>query len=553
MPDPSPLRLVALGGLGEFGLNSLVLEWGEESVLVDAGVGFGTAELPGVDSVVPDFRYLAQRRGGLRGILLTHGHEDHIGALSFALQAAPGTPVFGSALTLGFVRRRLRERGVEADLRLLTPGQSVELGAFRVHPIHVAHSVVDSLALAVETPAGVVVLTGDFKIGQGTAPDEQTDVDALRAWGDRGVLALLSDSTNVEIKGRTGAEDDLIPAFEEVFAHTRGRVLISCFATSVPRIRRAAQAALGAGRSLAFVGRRMADNADAAMELRLLDLPASRVLPLTSVHDYPAGSLCLFVSGSQGEPFSALSMISIDEHREVAVGPGDTVVLSSRPVPGNERAVSRVISNLFRRGCDVVHGGTARVHVSGHASQDELVDMIQLVRPRYFVPIHGEYRMLAQHARLAVQAGVPADRVFVIEDGAVLEVSPERASLAASVPAGRILLDRSGIDEIEEVVVRDRRHLSSDGIVVPVVVIDRQTGRMESAPELVTRGFVDWEEWPGLMDEAAGLVTEVLETRPPEERYDPTVTRERLRQELRRLFRRRTQRRPMVIPVVMEV
>jgi ribonuclease J len=290
-----------------------------------------------------------------------------------------------------------------------------------------------------------------------------------------------------------------------------------------------------------------------AMELRLLDLPSSQVLPAMAVHDYPAGSLCLFVSGSQGEPFSALSMISIDEHRDVAVGPGDTVVLSSRPVPGNERAVSRVISNLFRRGCDVVHGGTARVHVSGHASQDELVEMIQLVRPRYFVPVHGEYRMLAQHARLAVQAGVPADHVFVFEDGGVLELSKGRASMAASVPAGRILLDRSGTDEIEEVVVRDRRHLSADGIVVPVVVLDRQTGRMESAPELVTRGFVDWEEWPGLMDEAASLVAEVLEMRPPEERYDPTVTRERLRQELRRLFRKRTQRRPMVIPVVMEV
>jgi ribonuclease J len=338
-----------------------------------------------------------------------------------------------------------------------------------------------------------------------------------------------------------------------VFARTRGRVLLSCFATSIPRIKRAAQAALASGRSIGFVGRRMADNADVAMELGLLKLPSSRVLPPMEVPDYPAGRLCLFVSGSQGEPFSALSMISIDEHRDVAVGPGDTVVLSSRPVPGNERAVSRVISNLFRRGCDVVHGGTARVHVSGHASQDELAEMIQLVRPRYFVPVHGEYRMLAQHARLAVQAGVPADNVFVFEDGGVLEVSDRGASMAASVPAGRILLDRSGIDEIEEVVVRDRRHLSSDGIVVPVVVLDRQTGRMESPPELVTRGFVDWEEWPGLMDEATGLLAGILETRPPEERYDPTVTRERLRQELRRLFRRRTQRRPMVIPVVMEV
>ncbi len=551
--DHGGLRLVGLGGLGEFGLNALVLEWEAECLLVDAGMGFATAEMPGVDSVVPDFEYLSERSRSLRAIVLTHGHEDHIGALAFALEAAPHAPVYGSRLTLGFVRRRLRERGVEADLRLLTPGQAVEAGAFRVHPIRVAHSVIDSLAFAIETPVGVVLLSGDFKMAHGTAPDEQTDVEALSAWGDRGVLVLLSDSTNVEVRGRTGSEDDLIPAFADVFARTRGRVLISCFATSVPRIRRAAEVALGAGRSIGFVGRRMADNADVAMELGLLELPPSSRLPAQSLRDYPARGMCLFVSGSQGEPFSALSMVSIDEHREVAVGPGDTVVLSARPVPGNERAVSRLIGNLFRRGCDVVHAGTARVHVSGHASQDELVEMIQRVRPRYFVPVHGEYRMLAQHARLAVQAGVPADHVFVIEDGGVLSLTGEGAGKVENVPAGRVLLDRSGVDEIEEIVMRDRRHLSSDGIVVPVVVLDRQSGRLESPPEMVTRGFVDEGEWPGLMDEATRVLSEIVETRPPEEHYDPTVTRERLRQELRRLFRKRTQRRPMVIPVVMEV
>jgi len=551
--DRGGLRLVALGGLGEFGLNALVLEWEAECLLVDAGMGFATAEMPGVDSVVPDFEYISDRGRSVRAIVLTHGHEDHIGALAFAVEAAPQAPVYGSRLTLGFVRRRLRERGVEADLRLLTPGQAVEAGVFRVHPIRVAHSVIDSLALAIETPAGVVLMSGDFKMSHGPAADEQTDVDALSAWGDRGVLALLSDSTNVEVRGRTGAEDDLIPAFEDVFARTRGRVLISCFATSVPRIRRAADVALGAGRSIGFVGRRMADNADVALELGLLELPASSRLPAQSLQDYPAGAMCLFVSGSQGEPFSALSMISIDEHRDVAVGPGDTVVMSSRPIPGNERAVSRLIGNLFRRGCDVVHGGTARVHVSGHASQDELVEMIQRVRPRYFVPVHGEYRMLAQHARLAVQAGVPADHVFIMEDGHVLSLSAESARKVENVPAGRVLLDRSGVDEIEEIVMRDRRHLSSDGIVVPVVVLDGQTGRLSSPPEVVTRGFVDWEEWPGLMDEATRALAEIVETRPPEEHYDATVTRERLRQELRRLFRKRTQRRPMVIPVVMEV
>jgi ribonuclease J len=277
------------------------------------------------------------------------------------------------------------------------------------------------------------------------------------------------------------------------------------------------------------------------------------VLPASSVREYPARGLCLFVSGSQGEPFSALSMISVDDHRDVAVGPGDTVVLSSRPIPGNERAVSRVIGNLFRRGCDVVHGGNAHVHVSGHASQDELVELIQRVRPRYFVPVHGEYRMLAQHARLAVETGLPAERVFVLEDGEVLSLSAGHAAKAANVPAGRLLLDRSGVEEVEEIVVRDRRHLSSEGIVVPVVVLDRQTGRLESTPEMVTRGFVDWEEWPGLMDDATRLASDVVAARPPEEHYDPSVTRERLRLELRRLFRKRTQRRPMVIPVVMEV
>ena len=547
-----PLRLVPLGGLGEFGLNALVLEWGDHRLLVDAGVLFATQELPGVDSVVPDFRYLADRPGTLHGIFLTHGHEDHIGSLAFALQAARA-PVYGSPLTLGFAERRLKERGLEADLRTLVPGRPVEAGPFRVHPIRVAHSVLDSLALAIETPAGVVLMTGDFKM-TATGPDEErTDLDALSAWGDKGVLVLLSDSTNVEHRGATGSEDDLRPAFEEIFARTRGRVLVSCFATSIPRLQRASEVALAQGRSVAFVGRRMADNADVALQLGLLRIPPASILPTGVLADYPAQALCLFVSGSQGEPFSALSMISVEEHREIAVGPGDTVVLSSRPIPGNERAVSRVIGNLFRRGCDVVHGGTATVHVSGHASQDELVEMIQRVRPRYFVPIHGEYRMLAQHARLAVQAGLPSDRVFVVEDGHVLAFGPAGAWREPNAPAGRILLDRTGVEELDEVVVRDRRHLSSEGIVVPVVVLDKQSGRVESVPEIVTKGVVDSEERSGLMDEARRVIVELVEQRPAEEIHDPSLTRERIRMELRRLFRKRTQRRPMVIPVVMEV
>ena len=546
------LRLIPLGGLGEFGLNAMVLEWEDHLLLVDAGVMFPGQDTPGVDSIVPDFAYLAERRDRVRGIALTHGHEDHIGAVSFALSAAPA-PVFGGQLTLGFLRRRLQERGINADLRLFKPGQPVEAGPFRIHPIRVAHSVVDSFALAIETPAGVVVASGDFKIDAQAPPEEQTDLEALSAWGDKGVLALLSDSTNVEMRGRTGSEEDVRPAFREIFARTPGKVLVSCFATAIPRLQRVAEVAMEAGRSIAFVGRRLVENTDVARELGLLRIPAASVLHPDHIPQYPGRGLALFVAGSQGEPFSALSMVSIDEHPLVAVGPGDTVVLSARPIPGNERAVSRVIGNLFRRGADVVHPGTAGVHVSGHASQEELVELIARVRPRYLIPIHGEYRMLAQHARLAAQAGLPADRVLVVEDGDVLALGENGARKEARIEAGRMLLDRSGAEELDELVVRDRRHMSAEGVVVPVVVVDKGTGRAQAPPEIVARGLLEGERGAEILQEAARVIVQALDSRPLEERYDPDVLRERVRQELRRLFRKRAQRRPLVIPVLMEV
>ena len=546
------VRLIPLGGLGEFGLNAMVLEWEEHLLLLDAGMLFPTADMPGVDFIVPDFEYLAERRDHVRGILLTHGHEDHIGALSYALAAAPA-PVYASRLTLGFARRRLQERGVRAELRTPRPGEPVEIGPFRVHPIRVAHSVVDSLALAIETPAGVVLASGDFKIDSQAKPEARTDVEALSQWGDRGVLALLSDSTNVELPGRTAGEDAVVPAFEEVLARTRGRVLVSCFATSVPRIQNVAGLAAAAGRPVAFLGRRMIDNTETALELGLLQLGGVTRLDPAALGDGFASRALVFVSGSQGEPLSALAMISLGEHRDVAAGPGDTVVLSARAIPGNERGVSRLISNLYRRGCDVVHPGTAKVHVSGHGSRDDLVELLQRTRPRYLVPVHGEYRMLAQHARLAAQAGLPADRVLIAEDGDVLSLSASGARREARVAAGRVLLDRGGASEIEDIVVRDRRHLSSEGIVVPIVVVDRQTGQLESPPEIVTRGMVDAAEAAELAEEAGRILTGAMDGRPVEERLDSELTRERVRDELRRFYKRRTQRRPMVIPVVMEV
>ena len=529
-----------------------MLEWEDHLLLLDAGMLFPSAEMPGVDSIVPDFEYLAARAERVRGILLTHGHEDHIGALSHALHAAP-VPVYGSRLTLGFARKRLQERGVRADLRTLSPGEVAEIGPFRVHPIRVAHSVLDSLALAIETPAGVVLASGDFKIDAQAPPEERTDIDALSEWGDRGVLALLSDSTNVERPGLTGSEDDVVPAFEEVFARTRGRVLVSCFATSIPRMQRVADLAVRARRPVAFLGRRMVDNAEVALDLGLLRLAESQRIAPSSLSGGPGGGAVVFVSGSQGEPLSALSLISVGGHRDLAAGPGDTVVLSARAIPGNERTVSRLISNLFRLGCDVVHPGTAKVHVSGHGSQGDLVELLRRVRPRYLVPVHGEYRMLAQHARLAAAAGLPADRVLVLEDGDVLRLSAHEARREARVAAGRVLLDRGGASEVEELVVRDRRHLSSEGIVVPILVVDRQTGHLEGSPEIVTRGIVDADEAASLAEEASRLLAGAMDGRPAEERLDANLTRERVRDELRRFYRRRTQRRPMVIPVVMEV
>jgi ribonuclease J len=530
----------------------MVVEWDEHLLLVDAGLSFPSAEMPGIETVVPDFHYLSERRSKLRAIILTHGHEDHIGALAFALQKAPA-PVYGSRLTLGFARKRLADRGVTADLRVLSPGNAIEAGPFRIHAIRVAHSVIDSYALAIETPAGVVLASGDFKIDASAPPEERTDVEALAAWGNRGVLVLLSDSTNVERPGATAGEDVVAPAFQEILARTPGRVIVSCFATSIPRIQRVADLARAAGRSVAFLGRRMVDNAEVALDLGLLRVPLSSISAAGRLASETGPQQTLaFVSGSQGEAFSALARVSEGEHRELSVGPGDTVVLSARAIPGNERTVSRLISNLYRLGCEVVHPGTARVHVSGHGSQDDLLELLRLTRPRFLVPVHGEYRMLAQHKHLAARAGFPAASVMLAENGDVLSFGADGARKEGQASAGRILLDRSGDSGVEDLVVRDRRHLAADGVVVPVVVVDRRTGELRSRPDIVSRGFMDPGPEAELFDDARRIVAEAADAK-PSERFDRDLVKERMRLELRRFLKKRTLRRPMVVPVVMEV
>jgi len=538
------LRIVPLGGLGEFGLNALVVEWGEDAILVDAGAMVPASELAGVDSIAPDFSYL--RRPGLKlhGVFLTHGHDDHVAALAFALRAQ-AAPVWGTRLTLGLARHRLRERGASADLRPLSAGESVEAGPFRVHGIRVAHSVSDSLALAIQTPAGTLLHSGDFKLD--AAEGLATDVEALAEWGERGVLALLSDSTNVERRGRGGSEDDVIPAFEEIFARAAGRVVVGCFASSFPRIQRVADAARRAGRRVCFLGRRMIENVGVASELGELRIaPEWRISPAEAA-GYPPGRVTFLASGSQGERGSALAALSEGEHRGVATSAGDTVVLSARVIPGCERMVSRMISAFYRRGCEVAHPGTAPVHVSGHAHRDDLAELIRLTRPRHLVPLHGEFRMLAQHARLAVEAGVPAERVGLAENGQVLGVGTGGIARVGSAPAGRVLLDPSGTAPFGPRTVRERRALAGRGLVVPVVVVDRETRALRVPPRFVTRGVVD--EAGALLCEAREIVVGMLR--------EPITTgvalEERLRAGLRLMFRRQAHRRPAIEPVVVEI
>ncbi|MBN2369458.1 MAG: ribonuclease J [Vicinamibacteria bacterium] len=549
--DDLALRLIPIGGLGEFGMNSLFVEWNGRRLLLDTGLMFPRTDHPGIDKIVPDFESFTDHRGDVDGIVLTHGHEDHIGALVFAHRAFP-VPIYGTPLTLALARRRLDEHDVKADMRPMTPGTPVDIGPFRIHPIRVAHSIPDCVALAIETPCGVVLTSADFKIENGPTPVERTNVDALAAWGDRGVIVLLADSTNVEQVGRTPSDDAVVPAFEQIFDRAEGRVIVSCFATAIPRIERVARVAMARGRRLCFLGRRMAENVGIAIDLDLVSFSRAAMIAPEDADRYAPENLAFFASGSQGEPFSALSLLGAGEHRDVAVEPGDTVVFSARVIPGGERAVSRLMGNFYRRGCDVVHAGTAAVHVSGHAGRDDLVTMIDLVRPRHLVPIHGEYRMLAQLVRLATEHGFPAERVHLLENGDILAIDGDDARREGTVPAGCVLIDGSGLEGVDEVVVQDRRHLSLGGIVVPIMVVDRQTGRLETPPEIVTRGVFD-ANGSRLAEEAGRVVVSSIEGQPAEERGDPDLTRERVRRDLRRFLKKRLTKRPLILPVVMEV
>ncbi len=549
------LLAIPLGGLGEFGMNMLALRCGDDMIVVDAGMMFPGAELLGVDIVVPDVTYLKQNRHALRGIILTHGHEDHIGALPYILPDL-NVPLYGTEFTLALVTKRLEEHGLleKTVLREVHPGKTVEIGPFEIEFIYVTHSTMDCTALAVRTPLGVVIHTGDFKIDPTPTDLRPFDLHAFAEYGQEGVLALFSDSTNVERPGYTPSERAVWQRIEELCRAAPRKVLVTCFATSIHRIQQIIDIAHLVGRKVAFVGRSMNSNVEIAHALQRLRIPDGLLVRQQDISSFDPKRLVVLVSGSQAEPMSALSRIGVDNHKFVSVEENDTVILSARIIPGNEKQIFRMIDHMFRRRALVYYedGGRAPLHVSGHASQEELKLILNLVRPKYFVPIHGEYRQLFRHAALAHQVGAVSGEVFVLESGQVLEFTPEGAFRRDPVPAGRVLVDSGSLEEIEDVVVRDRRHLSEDGVVVPIIAIDKHTGQVESS-EIVTRGFLPTDDGHVVVTGAREVILRTIENSNPEEKGDWSVIKEKIRADLKRYLNKQTSKRPLILPVILEV
>jgi ribonuclease J len=548
------LEVVSLGGLGEFGMNMLAISWDETTIVVDAGVMFPDPELLGVDRIIPDLTYL-QQKGRAAALVLTHGHEDHIGAVPHVLPYVDG-PVYGTPLTLALVEPKLAEHGIQGrTLVPVRPRDRVTIGPFVVEFIRVTHSIPDCVALAIHTPVGVIVHTGDFKIDQTPIDGQHFDVHRFAELGAAGVLALFADSTNIDRRGFTGSEREVIEAFEEIFTSTTGRLVVAAFASSIYRMQILVDLASQFDRKVAFLGRGMIQNSEIAQRLGYLRIPTGVQIRDSDVNNYPPQDVLCLATGSQGEPMAALSRIAIDDHRFVKLGPDDTVVLSARAIPGNEKTIGRVMNHIARRGADVVYEGIKHVHVSGHGSEEELKLMLSLVKPRYFVPVHGEYRHLSQHARVAARVFAgrdPRPEVLLAENGDLLLFDGNTARIGGKVPVGRILIDGTLTGEVADEVLRDRRHLSEDGLVVPVVAINKQTGALEGVPDIITRGFV-MEDSPALLADAARMLVEVMDLTSVEERTDHGLIKEKLRVELRRFLRKRSGRRPFVLPVIMEI
>jgi len=551
------LQLVPLGGLGEFGMNSMAIRYGDDIIVVDAGMMFPDAELLGVDIVTPDFAYLHKNREHVRALILTHGHEDHIGAVPFLLSEL-NLPVYGTAFTLALVERRLEEHESVENVQFnkVKPGNKVEIGPFVIEFIHVTHSIVSSMALAITTPLGVIIHTGDFKVDPTPTDNELFDLHTLAEYGKRGVLLLMSDSTNVDRPGYTESERAVRPRMEEIFYRAERRLVVSCFSSSIHRLQLILDLAGEYGRKVAFLGRSMNNVTEIAHTLGLLQLPDGILLRPQDIMQVDPTKLVVMASGTQGEPMSALSRIAVDNHKNISVERGDTVVLSARIIPGNEKGIYRMINHFAKRGADVIYGSmNPPVHVSGHGSAEELKLVLNLVRPRYFLPIHGEFRQLAKHASLAQHLrGAGLEETFVLETGDTLEMDTHGARRGEKVAVGRVCIDSGTVDEVvEDIVIRDRRHLSEDGFVLPIIAINKHSGKNETLPEIVSRGFMSFEDGSDLLQQARQVVARTLESSSEEERTDWGVMQEKIRADLKRFLNKQTSRRPLIMPVILEV
>ena len=548
----TPIHIYPLGGLGEVGKNMTVYECCGDMIIVDCGLVFPDNDMFGVDMVIPDFTFVVQNKDKIKGLLITHGHEDHIGSIPYLLQKFD-LPIYGTRLTCGLIRNKLEEFGLAGKTKFveITPRQKLKLGCFTVEPIHVNHSIPDAVAFAIDSPAGTIIQTGDFKIDYTPLACGPTDLATLSEYGQKGVLALLSDSTNAERPGFTATEQKVAAGVRSLFARAQNkRIIIATFASNIYRVQQIIDLAVEDGRKVAFSGRSMVNNTAMAQELGYMHIPEGTLISIDEINQYPPEQVVLVTTGSQGEPLSALSRMASCSHRQVRVGPGDFIIISAKPIPGNEKSVTKIVNGLLLLGAEVIYEGMYDVHVSGHACQEEQKLMLTLTRPKYFLPVHGEYKQLKKHAITAASLGIPTSNILIAENGSNIILSQDEME---PVTAGAVMVDGLGVGDVGNVVLRDRKHLSEDGLVIIVATVDSKTGKVLAGPDLVSRGFVYVRENESLMDGAQSIVETALDRCVDEHVRDWNSVKTRVREALSSYIYRRTKRSPMILPILMEV
>jgi ribonuclease J len=547
------LYVIPLGGVEEIGINMTVVEYNNDIIVIDAGLMFPDEDMLGVDFVIPDFSYLINNKEKVRGVILTHGHEDHTGALPFLIKEI-NVPIYGTPLTLGLVREKLKEHNLEhAELISVKPRDIINVGVFSIEFVRVTHSIVDGVGLGITTPAGLIVHTGDFKLDPTPVDGQLMDFRKFSEYGERGTLLMLSDSTNAEKGGFTYSEKEVRRAFEDIFTNTNGRIIIATFASNIHRIQQAIDVAVKYDRKVILCGKSIVSNAQIALDLGYLKIPKDTWLKLEDLKNLPDDEVVIITTGSQGEPMSVLSRIATDEHKVIKIKEGDTVILSAKMIPGNERSIGRIINHLFRLGANVIYEKVSEVHVSGHASKEELKLMLNLVRPKYFMPVHGEYRHLVYHAKLARKLDIPKENVFILRNGDILEISDTGATKNGRADSGRIFIDGKGIGDVEEMVLRDRLRLAHDGIVLILLGIEKLTGNIISGPDIISRGFVFEDVSHDVIQNVKELLSKTIKEVDKELLSDPSLLKAKLRSTLKKYLRDKMDRRPMIMPIILEV